>query len=189
MRFLFFFLFIPFFQFAFTGGPTDSIKVVEQKVEKLEWLSIEEVLVRQSEEPRYWLIDVYTDWCGWCKRMDALTFTDSLVVKELKENFYVVKFDAESERDIVIGERTYKFVPQGRRGYHELAAEMMNGKMSYPTIVYFDNEGRRIQPVPGYQTPEQILPILRYLGSGAYKTVPWDQYMESYESPYQETAE
>lgn len=189
MRLLYLFLFIPFFQFAAIEEPADTVKAVEHKNEKLEWLSIEEVLVRHNEEPKYWLIDVYTDWCGWCKRMDALTFSDSLVVEELKKNFYVVKFDAESERDIVIGERTYKFVPQGKRGYHELAAEIMNGKMSYPTIVYFDNEGRRIQPVPGYQTPEQILPILKYLGSGTYKTVAWEEYMKSYKSPYEQEAE
>ena len=40
----------------------------------------------------------------------------------LTATFYPVKFDAEQREDIKVGSKTYSYVGQGRRGYHELAA-------------------------------------------------------------------
>jgi len=34
------------------------------------WYSWEEAVEANKEEPRKFFVDVYTDWCGWCKRMD-----------------------------------------------------------------------------------------------------------------------
>ena len=42
---------------------------------------------------RYVLVDVYTDWCGWCKVMDKNTFSEPNVAKILNENFYPLHFD------------------------------------------------------------------------------------------------
>lgn len=153
---------------------------------QIEWITIEEAAKRHEAEPRYWIIDVYTDWCGWCKRMDASTFKDPHVVTEINKHYYAVKFDAEAKRDITFGDKTYKFVPNGRRGYHELAATILNGKMSYPSIAYMSNEGSLIQTIPGFQTAKDIHPVLQYFGSGSYKTVTWEAYQASYESPFDE---
>ncbi len=161
-------------------------EVVNEGGEKIEWISIEEAMERHKEEPRYWIIDIYTDWCGWCKRMDATTFHDPHVVSEINKNFYAIKFDAEAKRDITVGERTFKFVPEGRRGYHELAAQLMNGKMSYPSIAYMSDEGNLIQTIPGFKSAQDIHPILRYFGSGAYKTTDWQSFQTAYASPYSE---
>ena len=77
----------------------------EETVE-IEWITIEEAIERHKTEPRYWIIDVYTDWCGWCKRMDATTFKDPHVAAEINKNFYAVKFDGEAKRDITIDGKT-----------------------------------------------------------------------------------
>lgn len=54
------------------------------------WMSFEEAVAKSQKEPRKMFIDVYTDWCGWCKRMDATTFQDSIVAKYMGEKFYAV---------------------------------------------------------------------------------------------------
>lgn len=156
------------------------------KIEKheIEWISIEEAMKRHAEEPRYWIMDLYTDWCGWCKRMDATTFKDSIITAEIKENFYAVKFNAEAKRDITVDGKTYKFVPNGRRGYHELAAQILDGKLSYPSFAYFNNKGQKMQVIPGFKTREQLHPILDYIGNGIYQNTRWEDYMKSYKSPY-----
>jgi thiol:disulfide interchange protein len=42
----------------------------------INWLSLEEASSLYESNPKPMFIDVYTDWCGWCKKMDASTFQD-----------------------------------------------------------------------------------------------------------------
>jgi thiol:disulfide interchange protein len=55
--------------------------------EKIKWYTIEEVQKLNQENPKKIFIDVYTDWCGWCKKMDATTFQDPKIIKLLNEDF------------------------------------------------------------------------------------------------------
>ncbi|WNJ19578.1 DUF255 domain-containing protein [Pontibacter sp. G13] len=136
---------------------------------EINWISIEEAAELGSETPKLVFIDVYTDWCGWCKRMDRSTFRDPKVVEMMNKHYYAVKFNAEQKESITLGDKTFKFVPNGRRGYHELAAALLNGKMSYPTVVFLDENFNMIQPIPGYRQASEILPILAYFGENKHK--------------------
>lgn len=150
--------------------------------EKIKWYSIEEAIQLVREEPRIMVIDVYTDWCSWCKRMDATTFSDPEVVEIMNENFYPVKLDAEGKEDIVIGERTFKFVQNGGNGYHEVAVIVTRGRLSYPTISYVGTDGQVLQAAPGYRTPEQFKVFLSYYRDGAYKTRSFEEFSASYQA-------
>ena len=87
----------------------------------------EEAVQKASTEasPKKLFIDVYTDWCGWCKKMDKDTFQNAEVAAYMSENFYMVKLDAEQKEPIEFKGKTYNFVATGRRGYHELAAALL----------------------------------------------------------------
>jgi clan AA aspartic protease (TIGR02281 family) len=150
--------------------------------QKIEWLSWEQAVAKMEKEPRKIMVDVYTDWCGWCKRMDATTMEDPKIVKLIGEKYYAVKMDGEGKKDIVFRGRTYKWVAQGRNGYHELPAEMLSGKMSYPTLVFLDEEYGIIQPLPGYQDVPTLEPILAYFGGGHYKNTPWETFQASFKT-------
>lgn len=151
--------------------------------EELEWISFVEAAQRNSKKPKKFFIDVYTDWCGWCKKMDAATFHHPEIAKYLNENFYTVKLDAEMTDVIVFNGDTMALVQgYGRKGTHELALRLMNGRASYPTIVYLDENLGMIKPDPGYKSPEQLEPILKYYASNAYKEKTWEEYMDNFES-------
>lgn len=153
------------------------------EVVKIEWLTWDQMVERMEKQPRKVMVDVYTDWCGWCKRMDATTMTDPTIIQILNEQYYAVKMDGEYKENIDFRGRTYEFKASGRRGYHELPAELMNGKMSYPTLVFLDENFNLIQPLAGYQQPAQLEPILSYFGGDFYKTVAWDKFQTEYKSP------
>ncbi|XOV67244.1 MAG: thioredoxin family protein [Fluviicola sp.] len=156
----------------------------------INWMTFEEALEASESEPKMWFIDMYTDWCGWCKRMDATTFQDEHIVNAINENYYAVKFDAEQKEDIVVGDSTYSFVAQGRRGYHELAAQMMNGKLSYPTYVFLNEQKQVITSVPGYKTNKDMLPILEFISQWTpSSTTDYQAFLLNYESPYETEVE
>lgn len=153
---------------------------------KVTWLTFEEAIEKSKTEKRPIFIDVYTDWCGWCKVMDKNTFSDPTVAKLLTEKFYPVKFDAEQKADVIFNGTTFKFVESGRNGYHQLAAALLNNKLSYPTVVFLDEEFRMIQPLPGYRQAPEFHKIAQFIGEGHYKTVKWDDFQKTYKSPYGE---
>ena len=151
---------------------------------RIEWLTFEEAVARNRENPKKIFVDVYTDWCGWCKVMDKNTFNHEKVAKFINSRYYAVKFNAEQTEDIVFRGHTFKFVAQGRRGYHELAATLMNGRMSYPTVVFLDEELNLITPVPGYQKPKEFFKILSFIGDDTYKRQNWTEFDKVYVSPF-----
>jgi len=149
---------------------------------KIKWMTWEEAQAAQKKNPKKIFVDVYTDWCGWCKKMDATTFSHPDLIKYVNEKYYAVKFDAEQKIPITFNGKEYKFVPQGGRGYHELAAHLMGGKMSYPTTLYLDEQLNMLSPVPGYLDPTTFETIITYFGSNAFSTTKWEDYQKNFKS-------
>ncbi len=146
--------------------------------QEVEWITWDEAVARVQSDSndKKVFVDVYTDWCGWCKRMDKDTFQNPEVAAYMSENFLMVKLDGEQKEPIQYKGKTYEFVPSGRKGYHELAAALLQGRLSYPTVVFLDEEMNMLSPVPGYQKPDPFLMIARYFGDNIYKEKDWQTY-------------
>ncbi len=156
----------------------------------VKWMTFEEAVKRSETEKRKIFIDVYTDWCGWCKVMDKNTFTDPKIAKLLNEEFYAVKFDAEQTGDVVFKGNTFKFVPYGNKGSHQLAMALLNNQMSYPNFVFLDEEFRIVPIIegytslPGYRKPEEFHIFVNFVSGDFYKKIAFQDYQKEYKSPY-----
>ncbi|MCF8380929.1 MAG: DUF255 domain-containing protein [Bacteroidales bacterium] len=144
----------------------------------INWLDFTEANKLSATNDKKYFIYVYTDWCSWCKRMNSTSFQDEEVIQLLNDKFISVKFNAESKDPITFRGNEFKFVSSGNRGYHQLAAALLNNKLSYPSIVFLDEKMNMIQPLPGYKSPEDLSRILRYLGDKIYEEMSFDAYLE-----------
>ena len=146
--------------------------------QEINWISWDEAvtLTNTEENPKKIFVDIYTDWCGWCKKMDKDTFQNPAVAAYMTAHYYMVKMDAEGKESINYQGKEFKYVPSGKRGYHELAAALLQGRMSYPTVVFLDEERNMLSPVPGYQKVKPFLKIARYFGDNVYKEKDWKSY-------------
>lgn len=162
-----------FFLLTFTTSFSQDAKLIK-------WMTWEQAIEASKVEKRKFFIDVYTEWCGWCKKMDASTFRNEEIVDYVNENYYAIKFDAEQKEDILLKGKVYKFNRTGKRGYHQLAAAITRGQLSYPTIVFLDEDLNLIQPIAGYRDVKSFEMIMKYFAEDHHTTVPWKKYTRNY---------
>jgi thioredoxin-related protein len=148
-----------------------------QSTSEIKWLSITEAEKLMKKEPKKVIVDVYTDWCGWCKRLDATTYKDPAVVDYINQNYYAVKFNAESKDNITFMGTTYSFDASHR--VNSLSNLLMGNSSGYPTTTFLNEKLEVISVVPGYQQPQMMNNILHYIGENHYLNTDWNTYLSS----------
>src|SRR5215213_5456884 len=108
-----------------------SASVTGVPKESIQWLTLQQAEESNKKLQKPILIDLYTDWCGWCKVMDKQTYSNKQVAAYIMDKFYPVKLNAEQKQAITFGGRTYQFNSNYRT--HEIALYFTQGQLSYPT--------------------------------------------------------
>jgi thioredoxin-related protein len=134
------------------------------QAQEIKWMSIDEALAKQKKNPKPIFMDVYTDWCGPCKMLDANTFHDKSVVDYVSANYYAVKFNAEGDstvnyQGVTYGNPGYVADRKGRNSAHDFTKFLQVS--GYPSMYILDKNGGLKRPLVGYLTPEQLLNELR----------------------------
>lgn len=153
----------------------------------VKWLTLQEAEKLNKENPRPFFIDTFTDWCGWCKKMDRDTFTNEVIADLLNNKYYPVKFDAEGKESITFFGKTY--INDGKAGNaHQLAVSLLRGQLSYPTVVFLvpQKDGKlQAEPVPGYRVPKDMEVILSFFAEKAYLTQKWEEFQKTFKGKIQ----
>ena len=169
----------------FVSFLTTLISFLSSGQEQVNWISLEEAETLNKTNPKPMIIDFYTHWCHWCKVMDRTTYQTAEIVDYINQNFYAVKFNAEATDTIVYQEQVYTnangSTGGGRGKPHPLAIKLLNGKLSYPTTLFFDAAKRAPLVFPGYAKPEQFMPCLTFYHEKLYSVTNINQLIAEFE--------
>jgi thioredoxin-related protein len=108
----------------------------------VEWATdYEKALADAAKTKKIIMIDLYTDWCGWCKKLDKDVYANKTVEDKLGANFIAVK--ANPEKTKWAAELAKKFKVRG-----------------FPYIVFLDAKGNKLKDIGGYVPADKFAEIL-----------------------------
>jgi len=125
-----------------------TLQASAQTKPQIKWLTWEQAMLENSKVKKKIFVDVYTDWCGWCKVMDSKTFSDSAVAAYMNKNFYCVKLNAEQREDIRHNGKALKYDEKAK--VHQLAWQLLQGKMMYPSFAILSEKEEPLKVLKGF---------------------------------------
>ncbi len=165
-----------------SGSFTDFPSEKSAGPEEIHWYTFQQAFDMNKKNPKKIFIDVYTDWCGWCKKMEASTFKDATIVALMNKYYYAVKLNAEMKDTVKMDSVRFVNLNPGVKGAtHQLASALLGNKMAYPTLVLLNEKFAMLsQPIPGFKDAESLEPILVFLGEELYTKESWDDFSKNY---------
>lgn len=161
--------------------------LVHNYIVPIKWLTITEAEKLCKKEPRIIIVDVFTDWCGWCKVMDQKTFSHPYISNYISKNFYAVKYNAESKDSLTFNGKKYiNPSPELKKSTNQFAAYLLKGKLAYPSLVFIDGNLNTIQYAQGYKKVKEMEALLNYFQTGAYKNVDFQVFQKGFVSEIKE---
>lgn len=159
-----------------------SFKVTLTTHDKLPWMNMSELKQKMKSDPKPALIDLYTNWCYWCKVMDKKTYTNSKVISYINDHFYPVKLDAETKNIIDWKDKSYSYNENYK--VNDFTMYVTSGQPGFPTTVIFTDDHSEPISIQGFLEPKEMEPILKYFGEGAYKTESFEVFKTTFKSSW-----
>ena len=108
----------------------------------VEWThDYDAALKKAKTDKKLVMIDIYTDWCGWCKKLDSDVYTDKNVQEKLAKSFICVKINPEKS-------------PSGKKLMKEF------GVKGFPYIAFVDGDGNKVGEIGGYKPAKAFAAVL-----------------------------
>jgi len=144
----------------------------------INWLTLEEALKQNKENPKGIFLTWYTKWNAASSVMLANAYNHKKVAAYFNENFYNVRLDAQTT-DTLVWDKDY-FNKDEKYHFHEMALSMMKGKMQFPAVFFFDKTNKLILSENLYLSPEALFLLSNYVKSESYKSIKFADYMKTF---------
>jgi uncharacterized protein YyaL (SSP411 family) len=129
---------------AISANPLENSSNADS-LSKFQWNDFSTGYALAKNTGKLLLVDVYTDWCGWCKVMDKKTYTDPAVISTLASQYICVKLNPEQSVTYTMDEETLTALDVK----NFLSDNRQDG---YPTTYFMKpSTGKKVIAVVGYQ--------------------------------------
>lgn len=149
------------------SNPTEVLS--QENSESSPWISFDEMVELNQHQPQKIMLFMEADWCGVCKRMKREVIPDPTIQTLLKNEFYPVRIDIESEEEIQFAdERVTK---------KELSKQF--GIRGTPTIIFLDDDFSVIGNKVGFSDQEEFTALLQFISDEEYNHTNFDEYLQN----------
>ncbi len=149
-----------------------SLLSAQEEKQEIPWINFEEAVIRNKKDPKKFMVYVYSNNCGWCRKMEKETFSDSAISDFISRHYHPVKINNNFKKNIQYDNRSFRYLPANEAnntgGYHELIAILLEGRLAYPSIAYLNEDMVYLGVDRGYKNVSAFLERLRLIGDGEF---------------------
>jgi len=124
------------------------------------WRDLGAGLAEAKKTNKMVFVDIYTDWWGWCKKLDRDVLSKTDVQAYLAQNFIPVKLNAENKKDRVE-------ILEHDLSYAEAVSAY--GVEGFPATLFLEPDGKLIYKLSGYHAKDKYLDILKYMAERKFE--------------------
>ncbi|MFZ1748697.1 MAG: DUF255 domain-containing protein [Saprospiraceae bacterium] len=147
---------------------------------KIKWTSWDQAAEKIEKGNHKFMIYFYYDGCKWCRYMDETTLSSDHIARFVNQNFYAFRVNALST-DRFVADKTYSSTVRiGKYEFHELAVELLAGNMSFPSIVFMDEQFKKLGVYDSYMEVPNFEKLLSFYAGDHHKNTMWRKFSNSY---------
>lgn len=122
----------------------------------IQWLSYAEGRQQGEAQNKKVFLVFNADWCRYCLQMEKETFQNPTIIAYVNRNFVPVSVNSDKQQDIAT-----KYNVRG-----------------LPSTWFISENGDRIGNRPGYIASDEMLKILKYIGTDSYLSMSFKTFVE-----------
>ncbi len=187
-------LFVWITLFTSLGSTAQQPPQADAEGSLVKWMTLQEAMEKVKTQPKPIIMDFYTDWCGWCKKMMTTTYANPGLAQYINTNFYPVKFNAETKDTVEYLGQKYGPLGVGQRTTNALAVKLLQNKLMYPTTLFLNsydktkNEFGFSMLASGYLDQTKLEPILIFSLENVFRNSSYDDFKVEFDRAFYDTS-